>query len=269
MDVLVSDKYSPLPLVSVFMPVYNQESYVAAAIDSVLQQTYENLEIVISDDCSHDLTPAIVKQYAEKFPGKIKFYKLADKNLGKDHFEALLKKCTGEYVCMFAGDDLMYPQKIYQQINKTLELDLSFHGHSVDCINNEGDVFGKISSGKNIFLRGNWRLIFSGVPVAGCSWLFKKSCIEIHGALGFLHDFDIVIRCLRLGRRGYIDKDILGAYRVTQTSWSRNLRWRDYLIAYKNLLQSWVNAGMYSECVFLFIRVLIRVPGGVVKILKY
>jgi len=155
MDALVSDKYPSLPLVSVFMPVYNQESYVAAAIDSVLQQTYENLEIVISDDCSHDLTPVIVKQYAEKFPEKIKFYKLADKNLGKDHFEALLKKCTGEYVCMFAGDDLMYPQKIYQQINKTLELDLSFHGHSVECINNEGDVFNKISSGKNILLRGN------------------------------------------------------------------------------------------------------------------
>lgn len=256
------------PLVSVFMPVYNQERYVAAALDSVLNQTYDNYEIVISDDCSQDLTPIIVKQYAEKFPEKIRFYKLSSENLGDRHFQLLKDKCRGDYICMFAGDDIMYPEKIERQMDDVLKFGLSFHGHSVDCIDGSGVIFSEMAIPQDRHYGGNGNFIVNGNPTAGCSWLVKKSYVKFDQSLGFLHDLDMVIRVLRDRRLGYICSKKLGAYRVTETSWSRNLNWSDYFRAYSNLTRAWVQSRMFSECLWLFLRVLIRIPKLPLKIWK-
>jgi glycosyltransferase involved in cell wall biosynthesis len=242
------------PLVSVFMPVYNQELYVAAALDSILNQTYENYEIVISDDCSYDSTPVIVKRYADQFPEKIRFIKLSNQNLGSKHFELLLNECKGDYVCMFSGDDIMYPQKIKRQIDDVLRFRLCFHSHSVDYINGLGNIFSGNQAAKNHFFRGNANLIIKGIPTAGCSWLVKRSYAQLDQSTGFLHDFDMVVRLLRGGRLGYICTEKLGAYRVTETSWSKKLNWKDYLRAYSNLTKAWIQSQMYLEVLWLFLR---------------
>jgi glycosyltransferase involved in cell wall biosynthesis len=278
MGLIVSDREPPSkindahggnqPLVSIFMPVYNQESYIAAALDSILCQTYANYEIVISDDCSRDLTPIIIKQYADKFPEKILFYKLANENLGSRHFELLLKKCKGEYVCLFSGDDIMYPQKIRRQMDDVLRFGLSFHGHSVDCIDKLGIIFSEMGAPKNRFYRSNGNFIINGIPTAGCSWLVKKSHAKFDQALGFLHDFDMVIRVLGDSRLGYISNEKLGAYRVTKASWSKNLNLGDYLRAYSNLASAWIRSRMYSECLWLVLRVLLRLLRLPLKIVK-
>lgn len=256
------------PLVSVFMPVYNQELYIAAALDSILSQTYKNYEIVISDDCSRDLTPIIVKQYADKFPEKIRFYKLSNENLGSRHFELLLKQCKGEYVCLFSGDDIMYPEKIKQQMNDVLRFGLSFHAHSVDCIDGQGVIFSEKLALKNQFFKGNSNFIVNGTPTAGCSWLVKRSLAKFDQSLGFLHDLDMVICALRDKRLSYVCAEKLGAYREIETSWSKNLNWKDYLRAYSNLTKAWIKSKMYSECLWLALRVLLRLPKLPFKIAK-
>lgn len=256
------------PLVSVFMPVYNQELYVAAALDSILSQTYENYEIVISDDCSRDLTPIIVRQYADKFPEKIRFYKLSNENLGSRHFELLLKQCKGDYVCLFSGDDVMYPEKIRRQMDDVLRFKLSFHSHSVDFIDRSGIIFGEMGVPKAQFHKSNYDFIINGIPTAGCSWLVKRSHAKFDQSLGFLHDFDMVIRVLGDGRLGYIGTEKLGAYRLTKASWSNSLSWRDYLKAYSNLTKAWIQSRMYSECLWLVLRVLIRLPRLKLKVTR-
>jgi len=256
------------PLVSVFMPVYNQELYVAAALDSILDQTYPNYEIVISDDCSRDLTPIIVKEYADKFPEKIRFYKLSNENLGSRHFELLLEQCKGDYVCLFSGDDIMYPEKIKRQMDDVLRFGLSFHGHTVDCIDKLGVIFSEMGAPKDQFCRSNSNFIMHGIPAAGCSWLVKRAYAKFDQSLGFLHDFDMVIRVLGDGRLGYVCAEKFGAYRVTQTSWSKNLSWKDYLRAYSNLTKAWIQSRMYSECIWLVLRVLARLPKLPLKIMN-
>ena len=262
----VSDKR---PLVSIFMPVFNQEQYVAAALDSVLSQTYENIEIVISDDCSQDSTPTIVGDYANKFPEKIHFYKLADENLGGRHFQLLLNKCKGQYVCMFAGDDIMYPMKIERQIDDVLRFGLAFHGHSVDCIDAAGNIFSDIKVNENKFFRGNSVLIINGIPVAGCSWMVRMTYATFTPSLGFLHDFDMVIRALMNERIGYVCADKLGAYRITKTSWSRNLNCRSYLFTYSKLYYFWLSSRMYSECLFLIFGILARLLGRLLSFIRF
>ena len=118
------------PLVSVFMPTYNHEEYIAEAIESVISQDYPNLEIVVCDDFSTDKTAQIVQQYAEKYPGKIRAI-FNDKNLGiTPTCNVTLKHCTGKYIAYSSGDDLFFNGKIKKQVD-AMEMDksvvLSYH----------------------------------------------------------------------------------------------------------------------------------------------
>ena len=100
------------------MPTYNQQLYVAESIESALQQDYDNLEIVIGDDCSKDETWEIVKIYQSKYPGKIKAFKNSE-NLGiTGNCSEILKRCTGEYIAFTAGDDLFFKTKIRRQVEQ-------------------------------------------------------------------------------------------------------------------------------------------------------
>ena len=118
------------PLISVFMPTYNQQEFVAEAIESVLSQNYDNIEIIIGDDCSQDNTWKIVLAYQESYPVKIKAFRNAV-NLGiTRNCNQVLRNCTGKYIVFFAGDDLFLPEKISKQV-KVMERDesviLSYH----------------------------------------------------------------------------------------------------------------------------------------------
>lgn len=104
------------PLVSVFLPTFNQEHFVADAIESALQQDYSNLQIVIGDDCSTDGTWPIVRDYAERYPEIIAAYQNSE-NLGiTANFNRILRRCEGELVAFLAGDDLFLHGKLRSQV---------------------------------------------------------------------------------------------------------------------------------------------------------
>ena len=63
------------PLVSIIIPAYNHEKYLAECLDSVINQTYKNFEIILIDDGSIDHTTQIAESYANKFPNILSFYK--------------------------------------------------------------------------------------------------------------------------------------------------------------------------------------------------
>lgn len=105
------------PLVSIFMPAYNQESLIGEAIESVLNQTYDNWELIIGDDCSTDDTYKIAETYQKRFPHKIKLFRNAE-NLGiTKNCNKVLQRCTGDYIAFTAGDDLFLPDKLEKQVS--------------------------------------------------------------------------------------------------------------------------------------------------------
>jgi len=105
------------PLVSVFLPAYNQEKFIAEAIESALNQDYGNIEIVVGDDFSTDGTWEIIKNYQKKFPNKLKTFRNSE-NLGiTKNCNEILKRCTGKYIAYSAGDDLYLPGKISKQVH--------------------------------------------------------------------------------------------------------------------------------------------------------
>ena len=111
--------YPVFPLVSVCMTTYNHEAYLAQAIESVLaQQTSFGVELVLGDDCSTDSTAAICREYAEKYPGRVRFV-TGQRNVGwRANYLRTFEACRGKYVAYCDGDDWWSdPRKLQMQAN--------------------------------------------------------------------------------------------------------------------------------------------------------
>ncbi len=106
--------HSDKPLVSVIMPVYNTEKYVAEAIESILNQTYLNVELLICDDGSKDKSYEICANYCDK---RIRVWR-NDKNLGNQFTcNFLFEQASGEFITIQDSDDFSDPHRIEKQVN--------------------------------------------------------------------------------------------------------------------------------------------------------
>jgi len=104
------------PKVSIGIPVYNGEKKIEKVIQSFLDQTFNNFEIIISDNCSTDDTSKICKKLASK-DSRIKYFKQS-KNIGDIlNFEFVLKKATAQYFTWAADDDLRTKDFLENNIN--------------------------------------------------------------------------------------------------------------------------------------------------------
>ncbi|MGB3511557.1 MAG: glycosyltransferase family 2 protein, partial [Microcoleaceae cyanobacterium] len=109
-----------LPLVSVIIPAYNAEVFIERTLDSVLSQTYKNLEVLVIDDGSGDQTPEIVKSFAQKDPRVILLQQpnsgvAAARNLG-------IENSRGEFIAPIDADDIWYPENIEKQVQRIIEI---------------------------------------------------------------------------------------------------------------------------------------------------
>jgi glycosyltransferase involved in cell wall biosynthesis len=104
------------PKVTVVICTYNQQAFVRETLDSVLGQTYRNVEIVVTDDGSTDDTPSILSEYAQQFPGHVQIV-LSDRNTGiPANINRGLARRTGDLLVVLDGDDLMLPDKLAKQV---------------------------------------------------------------------------------------------------------------------------------------------------------
>lgn len=103
------------PLVSVCMLCYNHEKYVAQSIQSVLDQTYENWELIITDNASTDSSRQIIEDYLLK-DKRIKFYPLEDNSYPSGGINNSIKYSLGEYIAVLSADDYFMSNKLEKQI---------------------------------------------------------------------------------------------------------------------------------------------------------
>ena len=95
-------------LVSILIPIYNREDLIRETLESAIQQTYKNIEIIVVDNCSTDNSFSVVKEYQEK-DSRIKLFK-NEANLGPvKNWQRCIEKATGEYIKILWSDDKIAP----------------------------------------------------------------------------------------------------------------------------------------------------------------
>ena len=170
--------------IDVLLATYNGEKYLKEQIDSILNQTYSNIRLVISDDCSKDNTREIIKEYEEKDDRVISYFH--EKNLGYvKNFEFLLTKVENEIYMLSDQDDVWLPTKIEHTYNKMVETnaDLVFTDLEVvdenlkmmyPSFNDYMKLSRKIKKYKN-----DYRLQYLYNCVTGCTLMSKKKFLDM------------------------------------------------------------------------------------------
>ena len=101
--------------VSVIVPIFNQALFIRETVDSVLEQDYPNVEVVLSDDGSTDGTSDILNEYAAREPERVKVVASARNTGIAGAFNRALDAHTGQYIAWLGGDDVMLPDKLSRQ----------------------------------------------------------------------------------------------------------------------------------------------------------
>jgi glycosyltransferase involved in cell wall biosynthesis len=209
------------PTVSVLMPVYNADQYLAQAVESILNQTFQDFELIIIDDGSTDHSLEILQRYAAQ-----------DKRIHLTHSEnsgiakttnKMLSQANGEFIALMDNDDIAVPSRLAWQ---------------VDLLRNQPDVVGV--SGALQFIDEQGRLLLTESPVPQddeeiqqlllsgyannfphpCAMLRRTALVEIGGyneTLVVAADLDMMLRIGEVGKLANLKEPIL-KYRVHMNS---------------------------------------------------
>ena len=226
------------PLISVVIPAYNQAKYLPAALDSVIQQTYKNLEIILIDDGSTDTTRKIGEQFACK-DSRVKVF--AQENHGpssaRNHGISI---SHGNYICLLDADDVMLPQRVLSQLevfqtNPPTDIVYTALTH----IDSKGHPCGEMRSldyPPENFLA---QLFFRNVIPGPSTIMTKRECLTAqtyNETFKHAEDYELMLRLAHIYRFKYLDEPLTN-YRRHSDNLSNDLR--SHRLAEMKVLQTY------------------------------
>ena len=202
--------------IDILMATYNGEKYLREQIDSILNQTYSNFRLLISDDCSKDGTQKILKEYEEKDSRIIIFCQ--DKNLGYvKNFEFLLTKVENEIYMLSDQDDFWLPDKIEKTYNKMINSNADLVFTDLEVVNEKLETmfpsfndYMKLTRKIKKYI-DDYRLQYLYNCVTGCTLMSKKkflnSCLPLPTISKYaIHDTWIACVVANKGKIAYLDE---------------------------------------------------------------
>lgn len=211
------------PTISVIMPVYNGEKFLSMAIDSILEQSFEDFEFIIIDDGSSDGTEGIIKSYSD--PRIV--YLNNQSNKGLSHSLNLgIKRALGQYIARMDADDISSNNRFETQINyleKNNEVDIL--GSAAYLIDENDKIFGKANKPKS-HIEIMWQSLFSTPlihpTIMGRTAIFKDNFYDESAKNS--EDYELWSRLLFEKKAILHNLDIpLINYRVHSKSFTRSL----------------------------------------------
>lgn len=214
------------PLVSVLILCYNHEAYVGEAIDSVMNQTYKNIEVIITDDGSTDNSREIIRNKIEEWGSERITFISYEKNTCFACVDEAIRTARGKYIQMIGADDMIESTKTALQVS-FLEKEKSIYDLCftwVKCIGNGAapqyeSTFNQI----NIARAGMLRILFDHNYLNAPSMLIRKEIFDELGGFDFsyrqLHDYDCWLRYLT-NRQLYVIPSKQTVYRSLDNSLS-------------------------------------------------
>ncbi|MCH7408305.1 glycosyltransferase [Belliella sp. DSM 111904] len=235
-----------LSLVSIVCTVFNQEEYVKAALDSVVNQGYENFELIILDNGSQDGSVAVIKSWLEQHQSyRITFISL-DSTIGYcKAFNIGLERCKGAYVIDLSGDDLIcegHLEKSIQLLQGRSGVGFSFS--NLTLFDDAGKLYPyySLEEMKKMKLsveQGDlYTAVIAGNPISASTAVFDLEILKGIGgydeSLSY-EDFDVLVRLTRSHKALFSDH--IGIQkRIHTNSYSQ----RQYMPRYSKMLPSTV-----------------------------
>jgi len=213
------------PLVTVICICYNHAAFVKDALDSILAQTYKNIEIIVCDDASADNSQAVIEQYLKNLPAII-FIKQRENRGNCRLFNQAFQLAKGDYIIDLAADDLLMPDRVAKGIEYFLQAKskVGVQYCKVHSIDKDGKPIA-VTSPKKEGKTGDLYLDFiTDYIVNPAGMMMKRNVLEkLNGYDEQLtyEDFDFWIRSARDFDYDFID-EILVKKRKLRNSLSSN-----------------------------------------------
>lgn len=199
-------------LVSVLIPVYNVESYVKKAIESIQNQTYKNLEIIVVDDASTDNTYNIVEKLARE-DSRIRLYRNEVNQKIVRTLNYALTRANGEYIARMDGDDISALDRIEKKVEFLQEnSDIDLVGCSLFLVDANGERIKKVRKLSDFELIKKTLRYTS--PISHI-WVCKKTIydkLEGYRELSGAEDYDFILRLISNGMKCVNISDYYGYY---------------------------------------------------------
>jgi glycosyltransferase involved in cell wall biosynthesis len=203
------------PIVSVVLPVYNAEKYLKESIESILNQSFRDLELIIINDGSKDLSQRIIDLFKDE-----RIVKIDQENVGlASALNTAFQVATGKYIARMDADDISLPDRIQMQYNfMELNTDIGIVGSWVKCFGNSNKVFKTFALHDEILTS----MLFDSA-IAHPTFFIRKNILDQNkviyrdnfrgGDYYFCEDYDFVAQLIGKTKFANIPKVLL-LYRV-------------------------------------------------------
>lgn len=214
-------------LVTIVIPVHNQIKYIAQTVESAFNQSYENCEVILSDDASTDDTPLVIEQLKQKWP-RLKALR-QPLNLGiTRHVASLLKEGTGEFIVRLDSDDLLHEKYVETLIAEMIKNPRCGYAHcAVKEIDSQGNQNRLRLLARDSGFQDSDQALHSlskAYSVAANILMFRRAALEHCGLENFPHNFAedwyLAVELADKGWGNIYVADVLASYRV----WGSNSR---------------------------------------------
>lgn len=207
------------PLVSIIVPVYNNEKYVKECIDSLLNQTYDNIEIIVINDGSVDNTKKILeKNYKDN--EKVNIIEKENEGVSAARNQGL-KVAKGEYICFCDSDDSYFPNGIENLVNEFNECDMVICSHVKEWIKISECIYEKKKISKEILMsdfilnKEYFSFIWGNLYSAE---IIKKNNLIFDPEIKFSEDFDFNLKYVKCTDKAIkISDSIVYKYNISRS----------------------------------------------------
>ncbi|NEU08983.1 glycosyltransferase [Flavihumibacter sp. R14] len=210
--------YKDSPLVSIVMCVFNGERFLKNQIESILNQTYSNFELLIINDYSSDAGNKVIEPYLKK-DSRIKYFENESNTGFNQSFGKGFALCSGDLIAVSDQDDIWLPDKIRLLVNNLGESLLIYsNSELIDEFGN--DLSERLDHQLNHIDNPSYKSFLDENFVTGHTCLFKKDLLKYSLPFSktiFFYDWWLAITASYLGKVKYLDK-VLTLYRIHQSS---------------------------------------------------
>lgn len=225
------------PLFSIVLPTYNHANLIGEAINSVINQTYNNWELIIVDNNSTDNTSAVISEYNDD---RIKSFKIQNKGVIASSRNMGINKSKGNWIAFIDSDDIWYTNKldlVVNKINSNTKYHVFCHDELMVNINNGKTnklIYGPFCDNfySNMLIYGN-KLSTSSTIVSRKYIISNNLLFRENTNLITVEDYDFWLLLAKSNAQFYFIKKILGEYRIHGSN------------------MSMVNVNFYKNLVFL------------------